>query len=160
MVILGISIGTRTSGIAIISRNGLIEWRTLSFKNSWSEKKADYIIRTYERYIKRHKVTVVSLKVPPLTHQTKAITDILEKLVALFTYHGCMVEYKTKVQIKEAIPDLRNSKDIINYSATLYPVLVQKQQRELRNRNKYHDKMFEAVLVAHLCKQETSYPPD
>jgi len=160
MVILGISIGTRTSGIAVISKKGLVEWRTLSFKNSWSEQKADYIIRKYERYIKRHKVTIVSLKVPPLSHHTKAVTDLLERLVTLFTYHGCMVEYKTKSQIKAALPELRNTSQIIGHTVSLYPVLARTQQRELRNRNTYHDKMFEAVLVAHLYKQESSYPPD
>lgn len=160
MVILGISIGTRTSGIAIISKRGLIEWRTLSFKNSWSEQKADYIVRSYERYIKRHKVTVVALKVPPLTHQTAAIMALLEKLIALFTYHGCVVEYKTKKELKTVVPNARNTRQLIHHAADLYPMIAPKVSKELVNRNKYHHKMAEAVLVAHHSRYRESVPPD
>jgi hypothetical protein len=70
------------------------------------------------------------------------------------------VEYKTKSQIKAALPELRNTSQIIAHTVSLYPVLARTQQRELRNRNTYHNKMFEAVLVAHLCKDGNSYPPD
>jgi len=160
MVILGISIGTRTSGIAIINNKGLIEWRTLSFKNSWSEQKADYIVRSYERYVKHHKVTVVALKIPPLAHQTAAIMVILEKLVAMFTYHGCMMEYTTKKQLKAALPEVRNTRQLITHTATLYPMITPKVTKELANRNKYHHKMAEAVIVAHLSRYRESVPPE
>jgi len=76
----------------------------------------------------------------------------------MLTYHGCMVQYKTKADIKRALPGAKNTKDIMVHTARLYPPLILKHQRELQNRNKYHDKMFEAVIVAHLCKQENSSP--
>ncbi|MFB9841119.1 hypothetical protein [Mucilaginibacter ginsenosidivorans] len=159
MVILGISIGTRTSGIAIINKRGLIEWRTLSFKNPWSAQKADVIVSSYEHYIKRHRVTVVALKIPPLTHQTTAIMMLLEKLVALFTYHGCMVEYKTKKELKGAVPHARNTRQLLEHAALLYPMIVPKVSKELTNRNKYHHKMAEAVLVAHHSRYRDSVTP-
>ncbi len=160
MVILGISIGTRTSGIAIVNNHGLVAFNTVSFKNTWSEKKADYIIRKYERYIKKHAVTVVVLKIPRISHHTQAIKTLLKNISELFTYHGCMVEYKTQEQIKTAVPEIKNREALMNHTATLYPLLQRHLLKELANRNKYHDKMFEAVLVAHLCQQEHRYPPD
>ena len=160
MVILGISIGTRTSGIAIISKRGLIEWQTLSFKNSWSEQKADYIIRSYERYVKRHKVTVISVKIPPASHVSAALSILLEKLVAMCTYHGCMVEYTTKKQLKAAMPEVQNTKQLITYTAQLYPVLERSVQKELSNRSRYYHKMIEAVVVAHHSQYRESSPPD
>jgi len=153
MVILGISIGTRTSGIAILENGSLQTWNTLSFRNKWSERKADKIIAKYDHYLKRHKVTVVVLKVPPFTHQTEAILTILKKVQDLIGFHGCMVQYKTQAEIKQAIPEIRNGRDLINHTAKLYPILIPEHNRELVNRNSYHDKMFEAVLVAHLYNE-------
>jgi RNase H-fold protein (predicted Holliday junction resolvase) len=160
MVILGISIGTRTSGIAIISKKGLITWNTLSFKDSWSVKKGRHIVGKYEKYLKEHKVTVVVLKIPRVSHHTEAILNLLQKIQSIIAYHGCMVEYKTQAEIKTAIPEIKNSRDLITHTAALYPVLLKEQARELASKNSYHAQMFEAVLVAHLAKQESSYPPN
>ncbi|MBS1503652.1 MAG: hypothetical protein JST32_16400 [Bacteroidetes bacterium] len=160
MVIFGISIGTRTSGIAVLSKKGLLEWQTLSFKNSWSEEKADFIVRSYERYIKRNKVTVISIKIPPASHVNAAMLMLMEKLVQMLTYHGCMVEYKTKQQLKELIPEIHNTKQLINYATALYPVLAKNADKESANRNKYYHKMFEAVVVAHQSLYRENYPPE
>ncbi|MBW4891135.1 hypothetical protein KXQ82_15525 [Mucilaginibacter sp. HMF5004] len=158
MVILGISIGTRTSGIAILSNRSLVSWDTLSFKDSWSQQKGSYIISKYERYMKEHNVTMVVLKIPRISHHTDAIIDLINKIGSII-YPGCMVEYKTQAEIKAAIPEIKNSRDLMNHTATLYPILERHKHRELQNKNSYHDKMFEAVLVAHLVKEEYGNPP-
>ncbi|MBB5397194.1 hypothetical protein [Mucilaginibacter sp. AK015] len=152
MVILGISLGTRTSGIAILDSGKLIAWNTLSFRHRWSEKKAHKIVSRYDLYLRNHRVTAVVLKIPPLTHHTEALLTLLKKLQELFTYHGCMVEYKTKAEVKAAIPEVRNTRQLIEYTTDLYHCLIPEQVHELRSKNKYHHKMFEAVLVAHLHK--------
>lgn len=151
MVILGISIGTRSSGIAILEDKKLVSWNTVSFKSTWSEKKSEEIIGKYEKYLRTHKVQVVVLKIPRISHRTEAILNLLKKIQSIIAYHGCMVEYTTQADIKTAIPEIRNSRTLINHTAELYPQLVPTLHRELVNKNSYHDKMFEAVLVAHLC---------
>jgi RNase H-fold protein (predicted Holliday junction resolvase) len=153
MVILGISIGTRTSGIAILKSGRLVAWNTISFKNEWSERKAEKIVSKYDSYLKKHKVTLLVLKIPPLTHQSEALLSLLKKLQKIISYHGCMVEYKTKQEIKHALPEIRNTKQLMNHVVSLYPVLTPEYQQELANRNSYHAKMFEAVLVAHQGKE-------
>jgi len=158
MVILGISIGTRASGIAVISGKGLIQWNTLSFKDSWSTKKGEHIIGKYEKFLKDHNVAVVVLKIPRVSHHTEAILNLLQKIQSIIAYHGCMVEYKTQAEIKTAIPEIRNKSELIIHTASLYPILLKEQTRELSSKNSYHDKMFEAVLVAHLWKQEHKNP--
>ncbi|MGZ3814079.1 MAG: hypothetical protein ACXVJG_19210 [Mucilaginibacter sp.] len=154
MVILGISIGTRSSGIAILDNGELTAWNTLSFRNVWSERKADKIVAKYDAYLKKHKVTAVVLKIPPFTHHTEAILSLIKRIQEMVVYHGCMVEYTTKAEIKQALPEARNTKDLINHAATLYPILAVEQTQELANKNSYHDKMFEAVIVAHLYKSK------
>ncbi len=157
MVILGISIGTRTSGIAILNKRGLTTWNTLSFKDSWSAEKGERIVGTYEKYLREHKVAIVALKIPRVSHHTEAILSLLQRMQSIVAYHGCMVEYRTQAEIKEIIPEIRNSRDLIAHTASLYPILLNEQARELSSKNSYHDKMFEAVLVAHLVKQENNH---
>ncbi len=128
-------------------------------KDSWSEKKGAYIMSRYEKYLKDHNVTMVVLKIPRISHHTEAILHILDKIQAIITYHGCMVEYKTQAEIKTAVPHIKNNQDLIEHATTLYPVLLSEQKRELTNKNSYHDKMFEAVIVAHLCKEEHNLSP-
>ncbi|HEY8931423.1 MAG TPA: hypothetical protein VIM55_19625 [Mucilaginibacter sp.] len=154
MTILGISVGTRTSGIAIISDNGLISWNTLSFKSAWTERKGEAIVQKYQKYLDHHQVTAVILKVPRTSHHTNAILTILKKIDGIVKQHGCVVAYTSQIEIKNAVPHLKNGKDLIEHTTSLYPVLHRAQTRELTNRNNYHDKMFEAVLVAHLWKQK------
>jgi len=154
MVILGISIGTRNSGIAILDDDKLVKWNTLSFKSQWSERKATRIVARYDRYVRKHSVTAVVLKIPPLTHHTAAILTLIKKLQKMVVYHGCMVEYTTKAGIKQALPEVRNTKDIMAYTTSLYPVLTESYNQELVNRNRYHTRMFEAVMVAHLYKSK------
>jgi hypothetical protein len=158
MVILGISIGTKSSGIAILDNGKLVAWNTLSFRNVWSERKAERIVSKYDAYLKKHRVKAVVLKIPPFTHHTEAILTLIKKVQALVVYHGCMVQYSIKAELKQALPEVRNTKDLISHTATLYPVLVPEQIQELANRNSYHTKMFEAVIVAHLWKQEHDRP--
>src|SRR5271170_2620765 len=87
MVILGISIGTRSSGIAILEGNQLKAWNTISFKASWSEEKGDAIIKYYEQYIKKHNVKIVIVKIPRISHHTDAIVNLLQKVQKMITYH-------------------------------------------------------------------------
>jgi len=160
MVIIGISVGTRTSGIAIVTNKGLISWHTLSFKDKWSEKKGAYIMGRYEKYLKKHNATIVVLKIPRMSHHTEAILSLLDKIQSVINQHGCMVVYKTQAEFKTAIPHIKNSRDLMVHTATLYPVLLPEQIKELSIKNSYHEKMFEAVIIAHLVKQENCYPPN
>ncbi len=155
MVILGISIGTRSSGIAILDNGRLVAWNTLSFRNVWSEKKAERIVAKYDAYLRKHKVTCVVLKIPPFTHHTEAVLSLIKKVQEMVVYHGCMVEYTTKAEIKAAIPEVKNTQTLMHKAASLYPVLIPEHQQELQNKNRYHDKMFEAVIVAHLYKSKS-----
>lgn len=153
MVVLGISIGTRSSGVAILADNKLVAWNTLSFKEAWSAEKRDRIIKAYHEYASTHRVTAIVVKVPPLSHFTEALLSLLDRLKEYVDMHlGCMVSYKTQKDIKTALPQIRNKRDLMEHTVSLYPQLQGTHERELASRNKYHTQMFEAVIIAHLHK--------
>jgi RNase H-fold protein (predicted Holliday junction resolvase) len=154
MVILGISIGTRTSGIAVVRKGKLIAWDVISFRDEWTESKAEKITSRFESILTLHSVKYVVLKIPRPSHHSEAIVELLEKVKALFEYHGCMVEHKTQAEIKRTLPQISNKKDLMVFITNLYPSLSPERSQEMTNKHSYHNKMFEAVLVAHIRKDK------
>ena len=152
MVILGISIGTRVTGIAILNNSELIAWESHSFPTKWSKPKLQQIINRYEKHVRTHKVPTVIIKIPRLSHHSKPLKDILSGLRSLLTFHGCMVDYTTLTELKTKLPQIENASDVEDYALNLYPVLLPEHTRERVNKRPYHHKMFEAVLIAHLWK--------
>ncbi|HEY8784812.1 MAG TPA: hypothetical protein VIM16_24515 [Mucilaginibacter sp.] len=152
MVVLGISIGTRVTGIAIINNSELIAWQSHTFPAQWSKTKMEQIINRYEKYIRTYKVTMVIIKIPRLSHHNTALKNLLSKLRSLIAFHGCLMDYTTLNELKTKLPQMQNSSDIQDYTLNQYPVLLPEHTRERVNKRPYHHKMFEAVLIAHLWK--------
>ena len=151
MVVLGISIGTRVTGIAIINNTELIAWQSHTFPAQWSKAKMEQIINRYEKYIRTHKVTMVVIKIPRLSHHNNALKNLLSKLRSLVSFHGCLMDYTTLNELKTTLP-IQNSFDIQTFIVRQYPVLLPEYNRERVNKRPYHHKMFEAVLIAHIWK--------
>lgn len=150
MRILGISLGTRDSGIALISHGQLIHWKTHAFHEAWSEDKLNDILIRYDRYITKYQVRHVAIKIPPATHHTKAFLTLLKNLSELVQYRGCMVTCQTKADIKGMVPEVVNTESLMEYVVRQYPILLPEQAQERNCRQPYHVKMFEAVLAAHV----------
>ncbi|WP_205411305.1 hypothetical protein, partial [Mucilaginibacter pineti] len=72
--------------------------------------------------------------------------------------HGIGCNICPELPIKTAIPEIRNGRDLIDHATALYPVLASEREREIASRNKYHDRMFEAVIAAHLHRQRVTPP--
>jgi hypothetical protein len=154
MVILGISIGTKRTGIAVIKNGSLVRWDTHTLRGKWSEKKIASIIARCENHFKTLNVSVIVIKAPPFTHHSDNIMQLLKSLYAFIEYKGCLVDYKTKEDIKKIVPIIKNTHDLVTFAVTLYPQLQPEQAQEQANKNHYYVKMFEAVVVAHLYHEQ------
>ena len=84
MTTLGISLGTRLCGTALLNGMELICWNTHSFRGAWSDKKADAICKTYEGYILTHNISKVAVKIPPSERYSKGIVELLKRFATLF----------------------------------------------------------------------------
>lgn len=155
MVILGISLGTTTAGIAIMDEKELVHWQTHSFRAVWSDRKADGIVARLGSYLTRYRVQVVVVKLPPKSHQPYSVSQLLKKVVELCSYHGCMVQTTTKKELKAKIAGAKNHSDIMSFAIFHYPIITHQYQRALSRKNHYHKKLFEAVVAAHLCDKKS-----
>lgn len=143
---MGISLGNRTTGIAVVHNKELLEYRTLTARGGKEDTRGAVAVH----YIRQYKIPTVVLKVPPASHLTEQLKAILRSLLKLVEYHGCMVRHTDTESIKRAVPGIANKRDLIAFAAGNYAELLPLQDKELSNGKKYHEKMFEAVVIAHL----------
>lgn len=147
---LGVSLGSRTTGIAVIKDQALVEASSLTLRNK------DISIHTpkLEGYIRQYAIDTVVVKTPPVTHLSERLNSLLHQFVHFFTYHGCMVEYKDIKAAKQSLPDIENKNEAVAHVAQRYPRLMPILAREQNNKQKYHIKMLEAVIIAHIKHTE------
>lgn len=147
-VILGISPGTRYTGIAILRNGELIDWHTKCFKGAWSETKLLALLATISTLCMRHGVATIACKVPHPKRSSQQL-DTLLRLIALQAYQAGIAFrfYPLDVLKTEGI---RNRKALIARLARAYPELGTEFKREQQNRTAYYLRMFEAVACASL----------
>jgi len=153
MRVLSISLGTRDSGVALLSHGQLIHWQLHTFHERWSQEKLVYMLARYDRYITQYRIRHVVIKIPPASHHSKVFTVLLDKLSDVIKRRGCTVTCQTKADLKDLVPEVTNTKTLMEYVTKHYPILVPEQMKELSSKQKYHIKMFEAVLAAHVYKE-------
>jgi hypothetical protein len=108
------------------------------------------IVARIERYISQYGVRQIVAKVPPESHYTKALSSLLDMLSKRMRHYQCILISKTKTELKQLVPEIRNSKTLMEYLVEHYAILLPEQYEELTNKRPYHITMFEAVLAAHV----------
>jgi len=78
--IIGISIGSRTIGLAMITKDELCDWQLLSFKTKWSQEKKEEILEKLLSYMTASKAAQVVIKVPSYVYISPSTIDIVQSL--------------------------------------------------------------------------------
>lgn len=152
MTIFGISIGTTRTGVCILKDEALIEWNMHEFPRVWSDNKLRIIIQQYKRYIARHNVNAVVVKIPPIKNHTKSIKQLLKAVEKLAKEHGCEFDLTSKKEIK-GFYTLKNTDALIEYTQIKYPSLRSTYLKSIATNHRYHKKLYEAVLGADLYQE-------
>jgi hypothetical protein len=155
MVTLGISTNTRLLGLAIIKQDVLLDYSIHLHKSPWSPSKANEIITSLEPCVRKYCIKNVVLSMPHEYHQTEAFKYLASRIKLYFKQKN--IPFHTQTQ--EALyclcsPEEKKTKKAIMIALTLqFPQLTYCCQKELRNKNRYYNKVFEAVAVATLHNQ-------
>lgn len=147
--ILGVSIGTRKIGIAILNGNELIEWETHLFAGWWSEAKGNAILARYEKYIVQNSITSIAIKIPPVIPPGSALEYVIQQVQALADRYRCKTILYTREGLKQHAR-LHHSDSLLEYAVLQYPMLRPEYVKEKESKTHYHMKMFEAVVAADL----------
>ena len=155
-VILGISSGTRSIGLAVIRNGELVDWNVKTFKGEWSKDKLKYIMHKLESICDYCQVTTIALKkVDPSkgSRPLEVLTAHIAKLacgkrIPIVAYSIYDLHSVTDERYRSA------KKSIGEYVLDTYPRLRQEYLKERNNKREYYTKMFEAVLCAHLRNEK------
>ena len=147
---LGISIGTRTMGMAVLRDGALVDWRIKTFWKKWSTDKLEAIITVIHKQISRFEITSITLKKPVGSHCSGNIQRIVDRIQALSRERHIKLRECTIRDLKQRYTsDYRANKGIlISALAVRYPELSTAYSKERSNRNPYHAKLFEAIECA------------
>ena len=155
MATLGISTNTRLLGLAIINNDELCMYKMYLHKSSWSPSKANLIISSLEPCVRQYSIKEVVLSIPPNHHQTSAFTELRHALYAYFVGRKITItEISVTALYALCTPNaVHSKKEVMKALTALFPQLTLYYKKELRNKNRYYVKLFEAVGVAVLSRK-------
>lgn len=155
MATLGISTNTRLLGLAIIKQGRLVEYAMHLHKSSWSASKANKIVTSLEPCVRQYCITNVVLSIPYAHHQTEAFKTLISRIKAFFATKDIPVYTEAPEALNTLCPPgQKKTKKVLMHSLTLqFPQLTYCHNKELRNKNRYYIKLFEAVGVAMLHEE-------
>lgn len=147
--ILGISPGTRFTGIAIFRKGDLIEYQTKTFMGKVSQKKLQRIHNTLEEIIDGYAVDSIVMKIPEGKTRHKGVKQIIADTEN-------MAKKKHLEYVRCNIHDLKqtclpgekaNRQDLTEYLMQKYPAELSFVKHCGYNRHTYYGKMFEAIAA-------------
>lgn len=152
MVTVGISTNTRLLGLAVINQNALVDYSIRLHKSSWSPSKADMILASLEPCVRQYCIKKVILSIPYVYHQTEAFKILIYRIRDFFEAKGISVIAETPEAVHPLYPpgQRKTKKALMNALIIQHPELIHCYRKEMRNKNKYYYKVFEAVAVASL----------
>ncbi len=157
MAILGISTNTRLLGLAILKQGSLVEYKVHLHKSSWSPSKAKEIITKLEPCVRQYCIKSCVLSTPNAYHQTEAYKSLVSCIRSYFKEKNIPVYAKESKTVHSLYsPEQKKTKKVLMKLLTeQYPQLTYCYRKEVRNKNKYYIKLFEAVAVATLHGQKS-----
>ncbi len=151
--IIGISLGTRALGIALIKDGTLLYWQVKRFKGKWSAKSVESVIAFIDQFVKRHDVWAMAVKVPPRGHLSKGLSELIYSISMYAADRNLELKPYRIQELKQFLSTTSlNRTKMMQLVCEQFPVLKKTYQRELQNKQAYHVKIFEAILAA-LCLQ-------
>lgn len=155
MAILGLSVNARMLGLAVISRDLLLDYHFRLRKDLWTPRKREIILASLQPWFNQYNIKSVALTIPyekQTSTQTKKLLESIKEYfskrkIQLCSYpaqalHSFCKEVKTKTK-----------KEMMREITLRYPELSYLYRKEMANKNKYYVKLFEAVAVATIHSQ-------
>ncbi|MFA5942293.1 MAG: hypothetical protein WC798_01330 [Candidatus Paceibacterota bacterium] len=153
--VIAINPGWRYLGIAIFDCAGLKEWRLKNMPGKDKKAKLDKVSSIVSHFIERYAPTMLAIKELHPSRSSPNLRMMASRIEAACRKHRMRVcSYSVKELESVISPGYRiNKKDLSELLASEYPALFRELEREKRNRNPYHLRLFEAVALGHICFQ-------
>lgn len=147
--ILAINPGSRYLALAVFLHTELRDWTIKVVKGR-------NIIDLISKYARRYHVNVFAMKNFHPSRTSKRVKEIISALQVFAKAHnGCLYQYSIdEVKDRILINRDKNKKSLMEEIGIRYPFLLEAIQKEMRKKNPYLIRMFEAIAVGVSCLQD------
>lgn len=149
---IGISPGTRATGLALIKDGVLIDYGSKIFTAKWSAKKLAKVLTVLEEYIKRYKATCIAVKISHKSRTSKGLEAITMGVIDMAKRLNIDCWTYNTDQIKQYCNGSMSKQELFSYILQQYPEVEKGINLTLSSIN-YHQKTFEAIALAHILDQ-------
>lgn len=151
--VIGISLGTRKMGIAVVDRYSIFDCGVKAFQGVWSARKLQAILTVIEQHIVDYRIERVAIKLPTVSTLTPALTELLKGIEALARKRGISLSKYTLNTLKEVwnSNNRMNKAQLMQRVVEKYPELRNEYEREKKNKIRHYEKVFEAVGVTEVA---------
>lgn len=150
-MILGISANSRIVGMAILDGQVLLDYKIRLFKERWSTGKVQKIINSINAYCIDYPVKTIAHIIPHRYHRTPEIKELIEAIKAYCRANNLTLKTYSADKLFSFVGQQKAKKRALMQELSYqYPELSFVRQKELKNRKRYYNKLFEAVGAAML----------
>ena len=149
--VIGVSLGTRIAGIAVMKNRELITYKVKVFKGPWSKQKQNEILLLFDKLYDHYDVKCLAIKLVSPLHSSKAVDGLIKHAIERANKKGIKVMSVSLDEIRRLL-GLKKRQSLNEYVAGKYIELRREYEVEQNSFNKYYTKMFEAIAVAELLE--------
>jgi hypothetical protein len=150
-VILGLAINTRMLGLAVMNgASRLLDYTIQLRKEPWSPGKRGSILSSLQPWCTCYTINSVALSIAYEKQTSTQTKELLEEIIRFFEANKvpCKAYHPKTLTAFWKEDETKSKKQVMAVIVSRYPELTHAYQKELRNKNKYYMKLFEAVGVA------------
>jgi hypothetical protein len=154
--ILAVNPGTKYLGIAVFQDGDLRDWSIKTIPGKWSKGKLIVIQSIITDLIATHHPDTLVLKSLDPSRRSRSLETLVSEIRKIAERKGISLqEYSIEDLKRFHSPEERiNKRQLAELVSAEYPVLFHELNREIRHKNKYFDRMFEAVALGVMCFHE------
>jgi len=146
--ILGLSMNSRMLGLAIISGNRLVDHHIQLRKEPWTPRKRELILASLQPWLERYSIKHIAVSIPYEKQTSSQTKELLASCTDHFSKKKIRLSSYPAKALHVLCEEAKAKKEIMRTLAEKYPELSFYYHKEMRNKNKYYVKLFEAVGVA------------
>ena len=153
--ILGISLGTRLMGLAVVYDGELTDFRVRAFFGAWNDAKRSEMIKAIVQTVQQFGIKKIVVKTPKPCYCSQSINDLTNDIIALSEKYNIRVIVCTISMILRSQQErtLKNKQSLIKSIICKYPQhkqLAKLYAKEQKNNAPYYVKLFEAIACTEM----------
>jgi hypothetical protein len=151
--ILGVSLGTRYVGTAVLYNDRVLDARVRSFSGAWSDRKMQLIMTALKSTIGRYEISTIAVKIPPKHHCSPAILKLILEIERYSEKNRIELKLCTVDTLKLLYNTTGNKNALAKAIIEKYPNSILPRFYTEERRSAYHLRIFEAVASTDFAKE-------